>query len=160
MTLAMMPKHWQAVCIVLERDPLSNTHNDCPLVIYVWFIIIFILYLALFSPSSSSLSVSCSLSFHPPPSLPSSLPLPQCNLIAVIPIGFDPVSYSRDEGDGFVDLTFRKFSNPPSLTENITVVFSTADGTAEGLLLLNMHTHTLTCSTHAWYHHTVLNLIL
>ena len=50
-----------------------------------------------------------------------------------IPIGFDPVSYSRGEGDGFVDLTFRKFSNPSALTDNITVVFSTSDGSATGL---------------------------
>ena len=60
-----------------------------------------------------------------------------------IAVGFDPVSYTRGEGDGFVDLTFRKFSNPASLMENITVVFSTSDGSAEGysveLAFLFMH---------------------
>ena len=76
-------------------------------------------------------STSLSLSLSPPP--PIFLTLAHTPTMIGIPIGFDPVSYSRGEGDGFVDLTFRKFSNPSALTDNITVVFNTSDGSATGL---------------------------
>ena len=67
-----------------------------------------------------------------------------------IAIGFDPVSYSRSEGDGFVDLTFRKFSNPATLTENITVVFSTSNGTAQGLF----------SGCGSWHYWTIVSLLM
>ena len=62
--------------------------------------------------------------------------LPLCMLSlppsTVINIGFEPVVYNFEEDVGFADLTFVKFNNPDSLMEDITVVFSTADGSAVG----------------------------
>ena len=49
-----------------------------------------------------------------------------------INVGFDPASYSVNEADRFAELTIVKFTNPPALTDNITVIFFTSDNTALG----------------------------
>ena len=47
-------------------------------------------------------------------------------------VGFDPDSYNVNEADGFAELMIVKFTNPPALMENITVIFFTSDNTALG----------------------------
>ena len=45
---------------------------------------------------------------------------------------FDPASYSVSEADGMATLTIVQFDRAAGATGDITVLFSTADGTAEG----------------------------
>ena len=54
-------------------------------------------------------------------------------LPAGIKIGFDPVSYPDNREDvGFVTLMIKQFDRAPGIDANISVLFNTVDGTAEG----------------------------
>ena len=45
------------------------------------------------------------------------------------------MEYTCDESVGFIELYIRKFQIPHTLMENITAVFFTSDGSAEGQLV-------------------------
>ena len=65
-----------------------------------------------------------------------------------VQVGFDPILYNVSESDGVVALVVRRFT-PSSIP--VTVLFSTQNGTAIGMLILcgNANSLPLSCSNRA-----------
>ena len=53
-------------------------------------------------------------------------------LLTGVKFRFNPATYSVSEADGVATLTIEQFDRGAEVTGDITVLFSTADGTATG----------------------------
>ena len=74
-------------------------------------------------------------------------------LLIVVTIGFDPILYRVNEGDGVATLTIRVLAG--NLAKEARLFFSTENGTAQGIVVTPTHspTHPLTHSlTHPLTH--------